>query len=248
MHRGLRFLLALLATVALAAGTARVPEALARVDAFRVREIRLEGARFLTYRDAVSTVDVASDATVWDDPDPLEERLRGHPLVLKARVRRRLPDGLVLEVEERTPVALVPTPTLVPVDASGRALPVDPAIHRLDLPLVHPRRPALRGESRLLPAQLRLVARELGRLSEAEPQLTARISEVRLAGGALEFRLTEPRVELLFHPPLASDRLRRGLRALREARERWPGREPRAVDLRFADQVVVSFHPHAVTD
>lgn len=248
MHRSIGFLLILLVTVAAAAGLARAPDLLTRMDAFQIREVRLEGARFLTYQEALRTVAVPPGASVWGDLEILEERLRRHPLVLNARVGRRLPDALVLEVEERDPVALVPTPALVPVDAGGRALPVDPAAHRLDLPLIHPRRRALGGGNRLLPAQLRAVARELGRLSAAEPQLTARISEVRWAEGAVALRLTDPSVDLLFHPPLAPVRLRDGLRALSETRDRWPERDPELLDLRFADQVVVSFHSRTFTD
>lgn len=248
VRRGIGFLVALLLSVGVAAGLARVPDALAHVEAFQVRELRLEGARFLTYQEALRAASVPSGASVWDDLEPLEARLGSHPLVLKARIRRRLPDALVLEVEEREPVALVPTPALVPVDASGRALPVDPAVHRLDLPLIRSGGPALSGQNRLLPARLRVAARELGRLLAAEPQFAARISEVRWADGALAFRLADPSVDLVAHPPLASARLREGFRALSEARDRWPGRDPERLDLRFADQVVVSFHPRTLTD
>ena len=42
-----------------------------------------------------------------------------HPLVRAATVTRRLTDGLLVEVTERTPVALAPTPTLEPIDAEN---------------------------------------------------------------------------------------------------------------------------------
>ncbi|HSR42630.1 MAG TPA: FtsQ-type POTRA domain-containing protein, partial [Longimicrobiales bacterium] len=160
MGRAVRPLPALAAAGVLALVVARVPEALAGVDAFRVKEIRLEGHRFLTHEEAVRALSVSSGSSLWDDLEPLEERLRGHPLVRDARIRRRLPSTLILEVEERAPVALVPTPDLVPVDASGGTLPLDPAVHRLDLPLVHPFRERGRPDSRLAPDELRSLARE----------------------------------------------------------------------------------------
>lgn len=248
MPRGIRWLLSVSVGAGVVAGLSRAPEALARVDAFRVHEVRLEGAHFLTYSEALHAASVPPGASIWDDPDPLEERLARHPLVLSARVRRHFPDALVLEVQERTPVALVPTPALVAVDATGRALPLDPAVHRLDLPLINPRRRPLVADSRILPAELRVVARELGRLSHAEPQFAARVSEVRWTGGGLAARLGEPRIDVLFRPPLASLRLKEAMRALADAQGRWPEREPRTVDLRFADQVVVGYRSSFATE
>ena len=241
MKAGLRFGAVLILAAGLAAGLTRVPEALAHVEAFRVRTIDVEGHRFLTYQDALRAASVPPEASVWDDLETVEERLRGHPLVLEARVRRRLPATLVLEVRERDPVALLPTPSLVPVDATGRMLPVDPAAHRLDLPLVDPFPVPARKAGRLTPGELRTVAETIGRLARTEPQLTPRISEVRWLAGDLEARLTGPEVVLLFPPSASSGRLREGLVALSDARERWPDRTPRAVDLRFVDQVVVRY-------
>jgi len=51
-------------------------------------------------------------------------RLRAHPLIRAVEVSRRLPGTLVVEVEERVPVGLVPTPTLQPVDRDGHRLPL----------------------------------------------------------------------------------------------------------------------------
>lgn len=248
MHRRGRWLLACLVVTGVAAALARAREALADVDAFRVREIRLEGARFLTYREALRAASVPPGANVWDEFEAVEERLARHPLVLSARVHRRLPNTLVLEVRERTPVALVATPALVAVDENGRSLPVDPAIHRLDLPLIEARPRTLDGDTRLLPARLRAVARELGRLSAAEPQFSARISEARWAAGAIAARLSEPSVEVLFRPPLGPERLEEAMRAFTDARGRWPERNPRTLDLRFADQVVLGYRSSLATE
>ena len=75
-------------------------------------------------------------ASVWDDTSEWEKRLETHPLVMNAKIHRRFPGTLLLEIEECEPVALFPSPTLVPVDGTGRILPIDPTLHRLDLPLI----------------------------------------------------------------------------------------------------------------
>lgn len=239
MARGLRFAAVLALAVALAAAVSRIPEALARVDAFRVRDLTLEGARFLTVEEVARTAEVPPDASVWDDSAPWEARLRRHPLVRDARIDRDLPETLVVRLEEVEPVALVPTPTLEPVDASGRLLPLDPARFHLDLPLIRPERSG-EGSRPLTPDEVRGLARELGRLREVDPGFVARISQVGLTGrDHAEIELTDPRVRLLFRPPLTTRRLREGLRALSDAMGRRGPGAPRSVDLRYDDQVVV---------
>src|SRR6185436_6494915 len=99
---------------------------LAHLDFFRVRRIELQGASHLSVEEAEEAVAIPQGSSVWDDPSEWEARLARHPLVREAHVERRLPRTLVLVVTERDPVALLPTPMLVPVDAEGRVLPLDP--------------------------------------------------------------------------------------------------------------------------
>jgi len=238
MRRGLAFLLVAGLAVALAALASRLPEALARMELFRVRAVRLEGNRFLSQEEAAKTVAVSPDASVWDDFSMWEERLAAHPLVKGARVRRRLLGTLVLEVVEREPVALVANPTLEPVDAEGRILPIDPARHRLDLPLLTPWGSG--GDGVLTLTERRILAAEVARLAEADPELVARISELSLdRRGDLRVRLWEPAVTLSLRLGLPSLRIREGFAALADAEDRFQGKAATDLDLRYEDQVVV---------
>lgn len=238
MRNGVRFLLVLVLAGAAAAGVSRLPAYLSEFDFFRVRDVQLEGARFLTLDEALRWAALPSGASVWDESGGWIEGLRGHPLVREAEVERRLPGTVILRVQEREPVALVPTPTLEPVDAEGRPLPLDPARHRLDLPLIRPVR--AQDGTPLTPRELRSVAAEMARLDEVEPRFLASLSEVAVGGrGELVARLVDPRVEVRFRPPLDGRRLREGLRALRDAAGRRAEANPRSVDLRYEDQVVV---------
>jgi cell division septal protein FtsQ len=101
-----------------------------------VQAVRVSGARFVDPDQARTLAAIGPEASVWDDPLPWEARVEAHPLVLDARVRRRGLTRLSLELEEVHPVALVPTPVLVPVDGDGHLLPIDPAGHALDLPIL----------------------------------------------------------------------------------------------------------------
>jgi hypothetical protein len=238
------------------------PEALASSALFRVSEIRFEGARYLDGNAALPIATLPEGFSVWSDLETVAGRVRAHPLVAEARVRRRLPSTLIVEVREREPVGLLPTPTLVPVDAEGRRLPIDPATHRLDLPLFRPRAESIppgspppgqgglpsagapAGEDGLTPAQLRVLAGEVARLTHLEPVLWTTVSEASLdPWGDVVVRIAEPRTALHFRPPLTAGRLHQGLRVLADALDREPGRVPAAIDLRFADQVVVRYPP-----
>lgn len=238
MSRGFRFVLILLLAGAAAAGLSRAPEALAEMEAFQAREFALEGSRFLGTEEAVRWAALPVDASVWDDPAPWEGRLRDHPLVEDVEVRRRFPHTLVFRIREKVPVALYPRPTLEPIDGTGQALPLDPSLHRLDLPVIRPR--VGRSGRPLTPGELHRMAGELGRLAEAEPGFLAGVSELALDGpGDVVATLIESRVRFRFRPPLTPMRLRQGMQALEDARSVEGERAVRSVDLRYEDQVVI---------
>ena len=224
--------------VAMAGIMSRAPKALAKVDAFRVTGIRVEGARFLTHEDALRTLSLPADASVWDDTRNWEMRLQHHPLVARATVHRRFPGTLVLQVVEREPVALYPGPVLEPVDRSGRVLPIDPAVHRLDLPIIALTGPGESGP--LTPGQRRLLAEEIHRLTQGDPEFLARVSDITMdSRGDLHARVWDPSVMLHFRAGVSYRRIQAGLRAMEDASTRFEGKPVTDLDLRYDDQVVV---------
>jgi cell division septal protein FtsQ len=242
MTTRLRLLLLTAGIVALAGVGTRVPEALARVDYFEIHTVRVEGARWLTDLEAEVAVGLPPGTNLWEDSSPWVERLRAHPLVLEARARRRPPGTLLFEVRERQPVALLPTPALEPVDAEGRRLPIDPVAHRLDLPLLRPTAMPGRDGRPLTPIQLRTLTTELARLAEVEPGMVAGLSDIGMdEQGDVVARFVDPAIALHFRIPLATRRLKEGWTVLEDALQRRPGQPVQALDLRYADQVVVRF-------
>jgi hypothetical protein len=240
MKRWLTFVFVLALAVALGGAVSRVPEALAEVEAFKVAEVRLRGARFLTQEEAVEFLDLSPTASVWDDIREFEVRLEAHPLVKGATGHRRFPNALLFKVEEREPVALFPNPTLEPVDEDGRILPLDPALHRLDLPIMAAA--GLSEPASLSPQDLRLLAGEISRLAKGDPEFYAKISDVILyPGGDLRARISDPPATLRFVPGLPSVRIQKGLRVLADAMGRFETGEGVDLDLRYEGQVVVRF-------
>ena len=216
-----------------------IPEALTRMKTFRVTDVEVRGTRFLSSDAVIAELGVTDQTSVWTDTDVWTERLLAHPLVDTVSITRRVPSGLLVQVVERRPIALAPTPTLEPVDAEGRRLPVDPAAHRLDLPvIVSDRTPP--SASTVFPEDVRRLAAELDHLINADTAFHQRVSSVRWGErGTVIVRWTEPPVEFLLPPRASPTRLREGLGALSDAMSRTPAERPSTIDLRFSEQVVV---------
>lgn len=243
MRRDLRILLATTVVAAIAQWGPALPDAMSRMRTFRIDDVEVRGTRFLTNEDVVRQLGIGPETSVWTSGDVWRERLLAHPLVRDVDIVRKVPNGLLVTVVERRPIALAPTPTLEPVDAEGRRLPLDPAVHRLDLPVIATDRTPP-SDARVFPEDVRVLAAELDHLMGADTAFLQLVSSVRWGEGETVIaRWTEPRVEFLLPLHASPARLREGLVALSNAMSRTPGDPPRAIDLRFADQVVVRRAP-----
>lgn len=161
---GALFLIGVL--VAAAWGTRKAARSMAF---FRVRSVEIRGVRYLQPNEILSRLKVDTLMSVWDDLDPLRERVRHHPQITDVTITRRLPGTLVVTVQENQPVALIQTRAgLLPYDSVGRELPIDPARVNLDLPIVATNDPAL----------LKLV----GAIRYGTPSVFSRLEEVRRTG------------------------------------------------------------------
>jgi len=209
------------------------------MEAFRVTAVEIQGLRYMTRSDVLGAIGIGPETSVWGNLDTWAEALEAHPMVLTATVERRIPDALLVSVAERVPVALVSTPTVEPVDEEGIRLPLDPAEHRLDLPLVEVSRAPAAG-SRLLPGQARELLAEVGRLTRADAPFIQMVSEVSWGENrSIVAHGVGPGVEFLLPLGALPGRLREGLSALAHAISNMPDEVPEVIDLRFADQVVV---------
>lgn len=244
MRREMRIILGTIAVATLWTGGTRVAEAVSAMDTFRVTQVDIVGLETVERGDILSLLDVTFEDSVWEDLGTWEDRLARHPLLKEARVTRRMPGTLVVELVERRPVALAPNPVLEPVDAEGVFLPLDPAIRRLDLPVLATRDLPPPG-SRYLPAWDRDLVAEVARLMEADTSFLQRVSEVGWGADrtTLVIRWSEPDVAFLLATGAPAQRLREGLTVLTDAVGQSPGRAPAIIDLRYADQVVVRRNP-----
>jgi cell division protein FtsQ len=179
---------ALVAAGVLLAGTARWwgPPLLRRFSFFAVRRVEVAGVRYLAPSRVVAAMGLGADASVWSSLPALERRLAALPGVAAARVSRRLPSTLRVEVTEVEPVALAAGPSgLVPVGRDGRPLPYDPATAPVDAPVVR------RADARVLEA--------LDVVRASDPQLFAVLTAARAdeaGGGEVVLELERGRLRL----------------------------------------------------
>lgn len=123
--------------VTLALAMAFSPRVLRHVEFFRVRQVELVGVRYHSPERLLRALDLALDRNLFETLRDVEERAVALPGVVFAKAKRRMPGTLTIEVEERVPVAFVPTSTgLLALDAEARPLTYDPTATGLDLPIV----------------------------------------------------------------------------------------------------------------
>lgn len=238
MRRLLRVGLWLAVALGVALGAAWLPDALAELETFRAKDFEVVGERVLDEKHVLGVASIPSWVSVFDDMGPWETRLESDPLIREAHITRELPATLIVHIEERVPVAFVATPLLEPVDRDGRVLPLDPGEHRLDLPLL---RAGPGDGSALSSPRVRILAREVERLTADDPSFMAAVSEISLDEEGDCTAIVWGDIRLLFRPPLSHRRLRDGLSALEDANRRRPELRTSVVDLRYQDQVVVSY-------
>lgn len=137
-------------------------------------------------------------------------------------------------LNDQAPVGLVASPLVVAVDRRGNVIPVDPVDPVLDLPVLRvltPRAQSLWG--------LRVLAHDVGHMAEMAPEVFAVISEAQVGDREIALVLGDSEVRVRYVPPITEMRLRKGIVALNDAVERLGEEQPREIDLRFDDQVVV---------
>ncbi len=203
-----------------------------------VEHVGVVGARFVAPARIMSLAAIPDDASVWDDPAAIEERLRTHSLVEEARVRRTGLHTLEIAITEVEPVALVATPLLAVADAEGRVLPLDPIAARLNLPVLSGMTEV--EVARLTnPDRIRVLA-ALGRLARENPEFLQQVSEVRyVVPDAMEMLVVDPRhadrILLPLSDPVGS------LTRIETALGAFTGPRPvHSADGRFGDQVVLA--------
>lgn len=218
------------------------PALMRTMPAFRASVIDVSGARFVPEDAVRALAAIPADASVWDELFEAESRLETHPLIAEADIRRKGFNRLAIELREVRPVALVAAPVLEPVDGHGLILPLDPAAHSLDLPILLE---AAVEDGRVADEDSRRVLAVMETLDGLSPGFVHRVSEIRHSSGdAIELLLLEGSLAERIVLPVEDVELAflRAEDAIGKCADR--GRVV-SVDARFRDRIVVELEDAA---
>lgn len=216
-----------------------VIEAASGLEVFAVREVEVTGIKILTEEAVVDRLALGSFASVWGDAEVWRERITADPMVRTVDIRRRVPSGLLIQVEERTPIALAGTSMLEAVDAEGYRLPIDLTHSSLDLPIISSKQ-RVPEDAVLFPENVRALAAEVEHLTATHQEFADLISTIRWhSDGVVAVRLQRLDVDFIMPVHTTGVRIREGESALGHAMREAAGRPPAEVDLRFSEQVVI---------
>ena len=102
---------------------------------FGLEAVLVRGNRNVSDREVARVAGVTMGESILSmDLEALLRRLLAYPLVRSASVRRRLPSALVIELEERVPVALVRSDRNFIVDRDGKVMSVTERDVKVPLP------------------------------------------------------------------------------------------------------------------
>jgi len=202
---------------------------------FFVREIQVRGGEKVGGDEIVAMAGLRHGMNIWKiEPGGIEKKVAKHPWVRRVLVRRDFPRRVVIEVEERTPKAIVALGRLYYVDADGLVFKEVGAGETVNFPLLTGLRPEQLAKAN--PA-LRGKIRDAVRLGDLMAKDARTLSEIHFdESGRLVVYTTAFPVALKMGWGEWDAKLKRLDRVL----ALWKGNEERLVslDASFNDQVV----------
>jgi cell division protein FtsQ len=102
-----------------------------------VRGVRIEGTAIVHEADIFHIAAVPMDKPLYEvDLKSIRSRLRQNPYVKDVAVQRDPPDRILIQIEERVPVALVAAGRMYYIDADGMLMSVIRSESAFDLPII----------------------------------------------------------------------------------------------------------------
>ena len=202
---------------------------------FSVREIQVRGGEKVGGSEIVAMAGLRHGMNMWKiEPAAIESKIAHHPWVRRVLVRREFPRRVVIEVEERTPKAIVALRKLYYVDADGIVFKEVGQGETVAFPLLTGLRPEQLATSNLAMREKIQDAMRLGELMTKDSHI---LSEIHFdASDRVVLYTTAYPVALHMGWGDWNDKMKRLDRVL----ALWKGHEERlaSLDVSFRDQVV----------
>jgi cell division protein FtsQ len=202
---------------------------------FSVREIQVRGGEKVSGNEIVTSAGLSKGMNIWKiDPAGIERKIAKHPWVRRVLVHREFPRRITIDVEERTPRAIVAIGKLYYVDADGVVFTEVKAGDKMNYPMLT----GLSVEQLTAPEPtMRKRLQEAMRLGELMAQRAHALSEIHFdQADQLIVYTAERAMALRMGWSDWEDKLARLERLL----ALWKGNEARlaSLDVSFRDQIV----------
>ncbi len=241
VRHGVRAAILCLVVGALGYQGLRMADARGWLSPFRVRDVRVVGARVTNPRVLVAEAGLMGrSVSWWSSLGRYAEQVERDPMIAEAKLERRFPNGLTLIVEERRPIALVELERLTPVDPEGRVLPFSAFQEGWDVPVL-----ALAWDDTDRVAggavgagPVREAVAWLVQVRRENPSLYRELSAIELErSGTITLRLVHTEASIVLDRTTPMEKLALVDDVLMDLREKGVGYV--SVDLRFEDQIIV---------
>jgi cell division protein FtsQ len=208
----------------------------------RMSKVRVQGNHIVSESSVIELAGIPRGAKLFDlDLTLIHQRVRKNPYVKDVLVQRNLPDGIDIQVVERTPVAVVSAARLFYIDADGVVLPPVHTDVLFDLPVITgslPLKECVPGKT-ITQQPMREALRLLSVAQELSEDLPRRISEVNIRDdGDLVVYTAEFGVPVLFGQGDVAPKLVKLEAFWEEIVSNRGMPELASLDVRFQDRVI----------
>lgn len=202
-------------------------------EIFALNEIIVQGNKLLSDKQVLSLVETETSANLFNfDLRAMAAKITAHPYVKQASVSRRLPDDLVIQVVEETPLALMNNGQMQLIGEAGQSLPYASKFQYTDYPVVNYKADENKG--------LTAILSYLRDCKQHQFLLYSQISEISYSDEiGVYFYLTKTGIPVIVGHAQDRNQGKHLLQVLTILKNNKMLAEVKALDLRYRNQVVI---------
>lgn len=226
----------------------RITTWLGAQEIFLLKEVKLEGNRFIERKELFTYFQIDSTKNIFDiDLKAIENQIKKHPLVQEVTISRHLPSLVKIKIKEKQPLAVINSSELFAIDESGYILPkVNPAI-MCDYPIISNLNfKKDQFNKMIISTELSEILHFLKNIKKKQYSLYSRISEISYSNKVgIYFYLTDGTIPVLLGKESLGEKGANLMTVLKLLQKTEKLAQVEYFDLRFRNQVIVKEKGHS---